>query len=214
MGKKYPHICGSHFKPSVLYLGRRKKFNSGIFGLLFLRLGTLYSKRPSRYRVRQSASNQTKQTFCVGALPIHYGFCLIAVFASASICLCATLAYDFAIIVLAYAVITMGYSFTFKRIPFVDVAVLAGLYYMRIFGGCVVIDCKISYWLSLFSIFIFFGLALLKRYIELSESTDTAKTRGYAQNHLKCVKLAGITSCALSLLVFAAYTQRSAKNIL
>ena len=66
MGKKYPHICGSHFKPSVLYLGRRKKFNSGIFGLLFLRLGTLYSKRPSRYRVRQSASNQTKQTFCVG----------------------------------------------------------------------------------------------------------------------------------------------------
>ena len=135
----------------------------------------------------------------------------MAIFVFASICVCASLPYDFAIIALAYAVITMGYSFTFKRIPFVDVAVLAGLYYMRIFGGCVVIDCKISYWLSLFSIFIFFGLALLKRYIELSESTNTAKTRGYAQNHLKCVKLAGITSCALSLLVFAAYTQRSAK---
>lgn len=163
--------------------------------------------------IESDRAHPTKRNrpFASGALPIHYGFCLIAVFASASICLCATLAYDFAIIVLAYAVITMGYSFTFKRIPFVDVAVLAGLYYMRIFGGCVVIDCKISYWLSLFSIFIFFGLALLKRYIELSESTDTAKTRGYAQNHLKCVKLAGITSCALSLLVFAAYTQRSAK---
>ena len=163
--------------------------------------------------IESDRAHPTKRSrpFASGALPIHYGFCLIAVFASASICLCATLTYDFAIIVLAYAVITMGYSFTFKRIPFVDVAVLAGLYYMRIFGGCVVIDCKISYWLSLFSIFIFFGLALLKRYIELSESTDTAKTRGYAQNHLKCVKLAGITSCALSLLVFAAYTQRSAK---
>ena len=150
--------------------------------------------------------------FCASALYIlNYGFCLIAVFASASICLCATLAYDFAIIVLAYAVITMGYSFTFKRIPFVDVAVLAGLYYMRIFGGCVVIDCKISHWLSLFSIFIFLGLALLKRYIELSESSDTAKIRGYTQSHFKFVKLAGIASCALSLLVFAIYTQRGAK---
>ena len=105
----------------------------------------------------------------------------------------------------------LGYSFTFKRIPFVDVAVLAGLYYMRIFGGCVVIDCKISYWLSLFSIFIFLGLALLKRYIELSESSDTAKIRGYTQSHFKFVKLAGIASCALSLLVFAIYTQRGAK---
>lgn len=142
--------------------------------------------------IESDRAHPTKRSrpFASGALPIHYGFCLIAVFASASICLCATLAYDFAIIVLAYAVITMGYSFTFKRIPFVDVAVLAGLYYMRIFGGCVVIDCKISHWLSLFSIFIFLGLALLKRYIELSESSDTAKIRGYTQSHFKFVKLA------------------------
>lgn len=152
-----------------------------------------------------------KRPFASGALPIYFGFLLIAVFASASICMCASLPYDFTIIVFAYAAITMGYSFLFKRIPFIDVAVLSGLYYLRIFGGCVVIDCKISYWLSLFSIFIFFGLALLKRYIELSESSDTAKIRGYTQSHFKFVKLAGITSCALSLLVFAIYTQRGAK---
>lgn len=152
-----------------------------------------------------------KRPFASGALPIYFGFLLIAVFASASICMCATMPCDFAIIVLVYAVITIGYSFVFKRIPFIDVAILAGLYYMRIFGGCVVIDCKISYWLSLFSIFIFFGLSLLKRYIELSESTATAKTRGYTQSHFKFVRLAGITSCALSLLVFAIYTQKGAK---
>ncbi len=126
-----------------------------------------------------------KRPFASGALPIYFGFSLMAIFAFASICVCASLPYDFAIIVLAYAVITMGYSFTFKRIPFIDVAVLSGLYYLRIFGGCVVIDCKISYWLSLFSIFIFFGLSLLKRYIELSESSDTAKIRGYTQRGAK-----------------------------
>lgn len=155
--------------------------------------------------------NKRSRPFASGALPIYYGFSLMAIFAFASICVCASLPYDFTIIVFAYAAITMGYSFVFKRIPFVDVAVLSGLYYMRIFGGCVVIDCKISYWLSLFSIFIFFGLSLLKRYIELFESTATAKTRGYTQSHFKFVRLAGITSCALSLLVFAIYTQSGAK---
>lgn len=155
--------------------------------------------------------NKRNRPFAAGSLQIYFGFSLMAIFAFASICVCASLPYDFAIIVFAYAAITMGYSFVFKRIPFIDVAVLSGLYYMRIFGGCVVIDCKISYWLSLFSIFIFLGLALLKRYIELSESSDTAKIRGYTQSHFKFVKLAGIASCALSLLVFAIYTQRGAK---
>ena len=155
--------------------------------------------------------NKRNRPFAAGSLQIYFGFSLMAIFAFASICVCASLPYDFAIIVFAYAAITMGYSFVFKRIPFIDVAVLSGLYYMRIFGGCVVIDCKISYWLSLFSIFIFLGLALLKRYIELSESSDTAKIRGYTQSHFKFVKLTGIASCALSLLVFAIYTQRGAK---
>lgn len=149
--------------------------------------------------------------FASGALPIPFGFSLMAIFAFASICVCTNLPRDFAIIVFAYAAITMGYSFAFKRIAFIDVAVLAGLYYMRIFGGCIVIDCKISYWLSLFSIFIFLGLALLKRYIELSESSLTAKARGYGQNHLSIVKFTGMASCAVSLLVFAIYTQRGAK---
>ena len=163
--------------------------------------------------IESDRAHPTKRNrpFAAGSLQIYFGFSLMAIFAFASICVCASLPYDFAIIVFAYAAITMGYSFVFKRIPFVDVAVLSGLYYMRIFGGCVVIDCKISYWLSLFSIFIFLGLALLKRYIELSESSDTAKIRGYTQSHFKFVKLAGIASCALSLLVFAIYTQRGAK---
>lgn len=163
--------------------------------------------------IESDRAHPTKRNrpFAAGSLQIYFGFSLMAIFAFASICVCASLPYDFAIIVFAYAAITMGYSFVFKRIPFIDVAVLSGLYYMRIFGGCVVIDCKISYWLSLFSIFIFLGLALLKRYIELSESSDTAKIRGYTQSHFKFVKLAGIASCALSLLVFAIYTQRGAK---
>lgn len=75
-----------------------------------------------------------KRPFASGALPIYFGFSLMAIFAFASICVCASLPYDFTIIVFAYAAITMGYSFLFKRIPFIDVAILAGLYYMRIFG--------------------------------------------------------------------------------
>ena len=123
----------------------------------------------------------------------------------------AALPREFALALAAYAAITIGYSFAFKRVAFVDVAVLACLYYLRVLGGGEAIDCKISFWLSAFSVFLFLGLALLKRCVELSESAETARARGYGRANAKAARAAGIASCALSVAVYAVYTQRGAR---
>ncbi len=149
--------------------------------------------------------------FASGDFPIPAGIALMFALASSSAAACLALPRDFAPVLAAYAAGTIGYSFAFKRVAFLDVAVLAFLYYLRVLGGCEAIDCRISFWLSAFSVFLFLGLALLKRCVELSESAETARARGYGNESAKAARAAGIAACALAVIVYAVYTQRGAR---
>ncbi len=66
-----------------------------------------------------------------------------------------------------YVVLTTLYSTVIKQRVLLDVIALAGLYTWRVLSGAVAISVKISPWLLVFSIFIFFSLALVKRCSEL-----------------------------------------------
>ncbi len=155
--------------------------------------------------------SKRSRPFASGDFPIPAGIALMLALAAAAVAAAAALPREFALALAAYAAITIGYSFAFKRVAFVDVAVLACLYYLRVLGGGEAIDCKISFWLSAFSVFLFLGLALLKRCVELSESAETARARGYGRANAKAARAAGIASCALSVAVYAVYTQRGAR---
>lgn len=106
--------------------------------------------------------SKRSRPFASGDFPIPAGIALMLALAAAAAAAAAVLPGDFAPVLAAYAAITVAYSFAFKRVAFVDVAVLACLYYLRVLGGGKAIDCKISFWLSAFSVFLFLGLALLK----------------------------------------------------
>jgi len=120
------------------------------------------------------------------------------------------LSLDFFLILLAYTVTTLAYSFRLKTYPVVDVIVLSGLYSWRLFAGATVASITISNWLLTVSLFLFLGLALVKRCAELEEvtlnsDTDVARGRGYHQDDLSVLRSMGIASSFATVLVLALY---------
>ena len=111
-----------------------------------------------------------------------------------------------------YFTLTVAYSLYLKQLAVVDVLTLAGLYTLRIIAGAAAIDVAVSFWLLLFSMFIFLSLALIKRYSELKVARDAGKTgalrgRGYEPDDLELVSSLGGTSGFIAVLVLALYIQ-------
>jgi 4-hydroxybenzoate polyprenyltransferase len=80
----------------------------------------------------------------------------------------------FAGVLALYLAGTTLYSLHLKRLLIVDAVTLAGLYTIRVVAGAVAIGVPMSEWLLAFSMFIFFSLALIKRYSELALRLDAA----------------------------------------
>ncbi|MEM8598984.1 MAG: UbiA family prenyltransferase [Bacteroidota bacterium] len=108
-----------------------------------------------------------------------------------------------------YLLTTVAYSYVLKRMPLVDVLVLAGLYALRVFAGGAATGIPISQWLLSFSLFFFLSLALLKRYAELrileTNIEARANKRGYQVDDLSMLRNFGTTSAYLAVLVLALY---------
>jgi 4-hydroxybenzoate polyprenyltransferase len=118
----------------------------------------------------------------------------------------------------AYLVLTSAYSWTLKKVMLIDVLVLASLYTLRILAGSFAIGVHTSSWLLVFSIFMFFSLALVKRCSELVAIGRTAQTsargRNYRVSDLAVLWPMGIGAGLCSVIVFAMFisTIESARN--
>jgi 4-hydroxybenzoate polyprenyltransferase/phosphoserine phosphatase len=115
----------------------------------------------------------------------------------------------FALVLLAYGVITTAYSLRLKEVAILDVFVLAGLYTLRLVAGHIATGIEFSSWLLGFSMFIFLSLAMMKRIQELQSLRERnltgIKGRGYVVGDLELVNTFGMTSGYLSVIVMALY---------
>jgi 4-hydroxybenzoate polyprenyltransferase len=116
----------------------------------------------------------------------------------------------FAAMLLLYTAITLAYSMHLKRLPLVDVLVLAALYTLRIGAGAVAAQVMPSNWLLAISVFLFLSLALVKRCAELEEigaeeNAKLAPGRGYQPRDLPTLRGMGISSGFLSVMVLTLY---------
>lgn len=66
-----------------------------------------------------------------------------------------------------YFLMNLVYSFWVKELLAIDVVFLAGFYTLRIFAGGAATSIPVSEWLLSFSVFFFFGMAMVKRFSEL-----------------------------------------------
>ncbi len=102
------------------------------------------------------------------------------------------------------------YSLGAKEIPILDVLMLACGYALRVIAGAVATRLAWSPWLSAFCVFLFFSLALIKRYAEMATLHTTgdveAHVRGYLRQDGVLLVAQGLASGYLSVLVLALYT--------
>ena len=155
-----------------------------------------------------------------GEMPLQTGMLLCAILMLGSILLMTVLPYWFAGVLCLYILLTLGYSFIFKRLQTVDIVVLAGLYTLRIIAGASAISVPISYWLLAFSMFVFLCLALVKRISEIhrkisAESTpDKITGRGYFVSDMSVLMSLASSAGMVSILVFAMYVNSSDVSVM
>ena len=115
----------------------------------------------------------------------------------------------FRVTLATYLLLTVAYSLRLKREPILDVVSLASLYTLRIIAGGFAIEAPASSWLLAFAMFLFFSLALVKRYAELVsleiEGKQAAPGRGYAGHDVELILALGSASAMVSGLVLALY---------
>jgi 4-hydroxybenzoate polyprenyltransferase len=111
--------------------------------------------------------------------------------------------------VAAYVVLSFAYSMALKRRVFLDVLALSALWTIRVLAGGVAANVEVSDWLLALSVFLFVGLALLKRYADLgllaAQSTNAAPGRGYVTGDRDLLRSMGVTSGYMAVLVLALY---------
>lgn len=153
--------------------------------------------------------SKNKRAFANAEISIPAGAVLALVLISITALLSFSLPIGFVYCVFLYFVMTNMYTLRFKYVPILDVAILAGLYALRVLAGSFAADVPPSFWLLAFSCFIFFSLAIVKRMSELLgiETPDEKAVvcRGYWTTDMPVLIGLGTSSALMAVLVLALY---------
>ncbi|WP_339744301.1 UbiA family prenyltransferase [uncultured Maricaulis sp.] len=111
-----------------------------------------------------------------------------------------------------YLVITIAYSFGLKRVPMLDVFVLATLFTTRIAIGALAIGAHVSEWLMTFSMLFFFSMSLAKRHVEVVEAPAGLRIRGrgYFPEDAPLTLSLGLSSAASAVVIMILYLAEDA----
>ncbi len=160
-------------------------------------------------QVDRAHPRKRRRPFASGDLSIGSGFVALALILAAVIGLGALLPRLACGLLGLYACLNFAYSVRLKQVLCLDVVILAFLYTLRILFGGVATSVNVSIWTLAFAMFIFLGLALLKRLTEL-KSAETSGAghmgrRPYVAADLGIVQSFASAALYLSVLVLALY---------
>ncbi|NOR64230.1 MAG: UbiA family prenyltransferase [Rhodobacteraceae bacterium] len=111
-------------------------------------------------------------------------------------------------IIALYMVLSLSYSLGLKRLRWVDIAMLASLYTLRVVAGSVAVGVAMSGWLGAFIFPVFLALGGVKRLIELGKTKSEAALpgRGYARRDREDLRNIAITASVGAIVVYLLYT--------
>jgi len=160
-------------------------------------------------KVDRKHPNKKKRPFASGELSIQFGLGVFLLLLIISVSITYFIQQNLLAVLFFYICLTLAYSFYLKKIMLLDAIILAILYTTRVIAGHVSTNLHFSIWLLAFSFFLFFGLALLKRFCELKNlcliQKEPENDRGYLLSDLQEINILGVCSCFLSILVFIMY---------
>lgn len=144
--------------------------------------------------------------FASGTVRVGHGIAFAVGLLAVAFTLASSLPQWFSVTILLYLVLNVAYSLKLKKIHSVDVVALAAMYTARIIAGAQASGLRMSAWLAAFSIFFFFGMALLKRYSEVAcQDSGQIRGRGYVAEDKLPLMILGICSSLLSMVVMSLY---------
>lgn len=155
-------------------------------------------RRHQTKKLRQIADGRLSVPVAAGALATLVCGSMIGAFLLSS---------SFAIVLALYAIVTIAYSFRLKRLPIVDVFILAGLFSLRVWAGGEVVGAPISPWFMMFIGLVFLSLALAKRYVEIRKTEAGGKVsgRGYQAEDAPMILAFGSATANAAVLALAIY---------
>lgn len=146
--------------------------------------------------------------FASGAVPIGVGMIACALLGVVALGIGAALGGAFLGVVVLYMILSLAYSLKLKRMRWVDIATLAGLYTLRVVAGAAATGVAASGFMLVFIFPVFITLGAVKRLTELTLATndDRLPGRGYGRpDRSDLVNMAGL-GMAGALLVFFLYS--------
>jgi 4-hydroxybenzoate polyprenyltransferase len=170
--------------------------------------------------LRQDRRHPTKRhrPFASGALPVRHGLVAFPLLLAGAALIAAQLPPLFSLAMAAYLALNLSYTFYLKRKLLVDVIALSGAYTLRILAGNAAGPVELSNWLLAFSMFLFFSLALVKRYVELDtvgvDPADEKRImgRGYRRLDLDMLSQLGVASGFAAVVVLALFVEGAGKS--
>jgi 4-hydroxybenzoate polyprenyltransferase len=154
--------------------------------------------------------HETKHSraFASGKVPIRIGMAAGALLGMLALALSAALSWGLFGIILLYIVLSLAYSLKLKRMRWVDVAVLAALYSLRVIAGAIAASVAASGWLIAFVFPVFLALGCVKRLTELGRmhAAGPVPGRGYSRDDRGDLLNVAITAAVAAMVVFVVYT--------
>lgn len=150
--------------------------------------------------------------FASGDLSISQGVILYALVSILAIVFALLINVGFLTCLLIYFIANLTYTLRLKQVHSLDIIMLAGMYTIRIMAGSQATGIEVSEWLIGFSTFLFYGLAALKRYVEVSSlgAAQKAAGRGYIGDDKFTLAALGCASSLMACLVLALYFNSTA----
>ncbi len=153
--------------------------------------------------------------FASGALPLWVGIVTVPVGIAGAALITVLLPPLFAKAIAVYFAGTLLYSFILKRMPPFDLVALGGLFTVRVLAGMAFVPGPISLWFLTFAMFMFTGLAAVKRYAELRRLNGETGVgagekparldRGYDTSDITFVMALGVGCAIAAVLIFILY---------
>ncbi|EAQ11201.1 4-hydroxybenzoate polyprenyltransferase [Maritimibacter alkaliphilus HTCC2654] len=146
--------------------------------------------------------------FASGAVPISVGMAAGAGVGAAALVIAAILSPAFLAVIVGYMILSLAYSLKLKRLRWIDIAVLAGLYTIRVVAGAYASGVEVSGYLLAFIFPAFLTLGCVKRLTEvtLAHGDERLPGRGYGKPDrpdLLNVAILGMVGALVSFFLYS-----------
>lgn len=149
-----------------------------------------------------------KRPFAAGTVPIPIGMLVCAGLGVIALGVAALLSWQMFGVVAFYMVLSLAYSLRLKRMRWIDIAVLAALYTLRVVAGAVASGVDASVYMLVFIFPVFVTLGCVKRMTELALAKDDKPLpgRGYARRDLGDLLNMSAIGLVGALVIFFLYS--------